>query len=787
VSEDSSVLGRILRARRLAAGLSQQQLAEASGLSVRAIGDVERGRSRWPYPESLRRLADALDIRDQARAEFFAAGRLFDAAAAGAVAAADVRLPRPDAVVPRQLPAPARHFAGRSDELAVLAGLLDQSGRGGRQTIAIAAIGGLAGVGKTALAIQFASQIARSFPDGQLYVNLRGYDPALPPVPAAEAIRLALDAFEIPAERIPASAEAQAGLYRSTLAGKKVLIVADNAADAAQVRPLLPGSPGCLVIVTSRSNLAGLVATDGAIPMSLDVLTRAEARDLLARILGDARISAEPEAAGQLIEACGRLPLALAITAARAATRPRLLLAAVAAELAGAAGRLDVLQLAGDPLTSVRAALDSSYQHLSADAAQMFRLLGIHPGPDISEPAAASLAALPGPQAARHLTELAFASLISRDPAGRSSMHDLVRLYAAEQASLAGSYAERVAATGRIMDHCLHTGHAAARLLNPGRDPITVEPPSPGTAPEPLADYQAAMSWFRADHRVLVAAVGHAVAAGQAACAWNIAWTLQDYFSYQGHWHDQQAVQTAAHAAAVQLGDLTMQAISQVYLASAVGQLGRYDDAEPHFRRALDLYREVGNSTGQARVHLSLAITLDRQGQPSRAVGHARQALDLYIAADRKLGQADALNNLGWLLGQLGDHEQALAHCQQALVLSRESGERQVEAETLDSIGYARHHLGQHAEAITCYQQALDIARKTGARYQQSLALSHLGDTHQADCDLESARTAWREALAILDDLQHPDAATVRTKLESIGAGGFEPYPPRTGCCSPPS
>ena len=327
--------------------------------------------------------------------------------------------------------------------------LVDQAG----QAIVISAIGGLAGIGKTALAIQWAHQIADRFPDGQLYVNLRGYDPSLPPMPAAEAVRLLLDAFGIPAGQIPASTEAQAGLYRSVLAGKKVLIVADNAASAAQVRPLLPGSGGSLVVVTSRSKLEGLVATDGAVPLWLDVLTSAEACDLLARVLGADRIGAEPEAASQVIELCGRLPLALAITAARAATRPQLPLAVLAAELADAAGRLDALQAGGDPLASVRAALDSSYLQLSADAARLFRLLGLHPGPDVSAPAAAGLAGLPGHMAARQLAELTGASLIARDVAGRYALHDLVRLYAAEQAARRDSDADRESATCRMLDH----------------------------------------------------------------------------------------------------------------------------------------------------------------------------------------------------------------------------------------------------------------------------------------------------------------------------------------------
>jgi len=443
--------------------------------------------------------------------------------------------PRAARAVPRGLPAPAGHFAGRAHELAALTRLLGQGDSGQHTTVVISAIGGTAGVGKTALALRWAHQVADRFPDGQLYVNLRGFDPALPPMPAAEAIRLALDALEVPAERIPASLDAQAGLYRSVLAGKKVLIVADNAADAAQVRPLLPGSPGCLVVVTSRSQLAGLVAIDGAVPLPLDVLTSAEARDLLARILGEARVAAEPGAAGQLVEVCGCLPLALAITAARAAIRPELALAAVAAELADAAGRLDALQADGDPCASVRAALASSYRHLSADAARMLRLLGLHPGPDISLLAAASLAGVPDRQTARQLAELADASLVSREGADRYALHDLVRLYAAELVQRVDGGAEREAATNRMLDHYLHTGHAAAVLLRPGRIPIVMAPLCPGTTPEHPDDGRAAESWYEAEHQVLVAVARHAFAAVQDARAWSIAWTLDDYLAFRGH------------------------------------------------------------------------------------------------------------------------------------------------------------------------------------------------------------------------------------------------------------
>jgi hypothetical protein len=320
-------------------------------------------------------------------------------------------------IVPRQLPAAVRYFAGRAAALETLAGLAATVD----DCAVSAAITGTAGVGKTALANHFAHQIAESFPDGRLYVNLRGFDPVLPPMPPAEAIRVFLDAFAVPAERIPADLAAQVGLYRSLLAGQRVLMVLDNAISADQVRPLLPASPSCLVIITSRNRLAGLVAIDGTVPVSLDLLSHAEARDLLTGVLGADRVAAENDVADQLIELCGRLPLALRITAARIATRPGLPLAVSAAELADATQRLDALHTPDDPLASVRIALASSYDHLSCDAGRTFRLLGVHPGPDISAPAVARLAGIPGPQApSRHTWRTATPSARPR-PSGCST------------------------------------------------------------------------------------------------------------------------------------------------------------------------------------------------------------------------------------------------------------------------------------------------------------------------------------------------------------------------------
>ena len=319
MNNNMAAFGPWLRVCRRSAGLSQEELAERSGLSVRAISNLERDRTRQPHPDSVRRLADALQLRDQGRAQFIAVAGLRNTVAPDATTLDD-RLSRADCghVVPRQLPAPVRPFAGRETELRQLTALLDGTGAATPAAVVISVIEGTAGVGKTALAVHWAHQATNRFPDGQLYVNLRGFDQSRQPMSSAEAIRDLLDALEVPAQRIPASLDAQAALYRSLLAGKRMLVVLDNARRAQQVRPLLPCSPDCLVMITSRSKLTGLVAAEGAHALTLNLLTEAEAHELLALRLGAARMGADQEAAAELVTLCARLPLALAITAARA-------------------------------------------------------------------------------------------------------------------------------------------------------------------------------------------------------------------------------------------------------------------------------------------------------------------------------------------------------------------------------------------------------------------------------------------------------------------------------------
>jgi DNA-binding SARP family transcriptional activator/tetratricopeptide (TPR) repeat protein len=668
--------------------------------------------------------------------------------------------------VPWQLPAAVPHFTGRTAELAALAQILDNVGAGAPGTVAIIAIGGTAGVGKTALALHWAHHVADRFGDGQLYVNLRGFDPSGTPAPAAAAIRGFLDALGVPPERIPATPEAQGGLYRRLLANRRMLIVLDNARNVQQVRVLLPASPGSLVLVTSRNQLGGLVAADAARLLTLDVLAHGEAVQLLTARLGNARAASEPAAVDQIARLCACLPLALAVAAARAAVRPGFPLAAVAAELRDSAGRLDALD-AGDPGSSVRAVFSWSTRQLTGESARMFGLLGLHPGPDISAPAAASLAGLAEPQTRRLLGELARVHLIAEHVPGRYAFHDLLRAYAAEQAHHTCTQAERDAATGRVLDHYLHSAAQAARLLDPSKEPVVLAPPRAGVAAGQPADHRQAMAWFEAEHQVLLAAVSLAAGSGFDTHAWQLPWAVVSFLEIRGHWQERATTLRTALAAATRLGDTTGQAVSCRLLAAACSDLGDHDQARRHLASSLALYQRLGNRLGEARVHNNLGGLAERQGRYADALGHAEHALRLYQAIGDKTAEAGALNAVGWCHGLLGDFQQARAFCRQAVTLCAEVGDRRFEGAAWDSVGYAEHHLGNLAEAAGCYQRALGIFREDSDRMAEATTLTHLGDTRHAAGDMERAQEAWRQALAILEDLQHPDAEEARAKLTS--------------------
>ncbi len=671
-------------------------------------------------------------------------------------------------VVPRLLPAASAHFAGRTRELKALNELLGQA-MGGEGRGVIWVIDGTAGVGKTALAVYWAHQAAEEFPDGQLYVNLRGFGPSGSPVTPEEALRGLLAALQVPSAQIPETLDAQAALYRSALVGRRMLILLDNARDAGQVRPLLPGGTACPVLITSRSRLTGLVAVEGAHPLSLDVLSETDACELLSRQLSARRVHAEPAAARALAGLCAGLPLALAVAAARAAARPGMPLAALAAELHSARGRLDALET-GDAASSVREVLSWSCRQLSDLGSLMFRLLGVHPGPDISVPAAASLLGVPVPQARGALAELDHAHLLTVPVPGRFACHDVLRAYAAERAQARDGGAERSAAMHRVLDHYLHTAHAAALLLYPHREVLALPARQPGALEETLTTRAQAQAWFEAEHDVLLAVIGRAAEAGFDRHAWQIPWTMRNYLDRQGHWPDWVRTQRAALAAAERLADRAGQAHAHRNIGRACLRLGRYDDARRHLRDGLDLYQQLGHRYGQARTHFEIAWAAERQGRYDDALAHSRQALEAFRGAGDRQGAAIALNTVGWCLTQLGRHHEALACSRQALAVCQETGHSGGEAAAWDSAGFASHHLGRHREALACYYRALALYRGLGDRYHQSRTLVYLGEAHGAIGSLRAAEDAWRQALAMLEELRHPEAAQVRSLLDGLTA-----------------
>jgi tetratricopeptide (TPR) repeat protein len=671
---------------------------------------------------------------------------------------------RPDRSVPRQLPAAMAHFAGRATQLAALTELV----RHDPDTTVIAAISGTAGVGKTTLAVHWAHRVAGHFPDGQLYVNLRGFDPDGSAVTPAGAVRRFLVALGVAPDRVPVGPDEQAALYRSELAGRRMLVVLDNARDADHVRLLLPGSPGCLVLVTSRNQLSSLVTVEGAHPVTVDLPSPAEAREMLARRLGERRVAAEPQAVDQIVTRCARLPLALAVVAARAAAGPGFPLDALADQLDAT---LDGL-VGGDVVSDVRAVFSWSYDALGPDAARLFRLLGLHPGPDVSTAAAAALAGLPHATARSLLAELAAGHLVMEHAPGRYTFHDLLRSYAVERAGEHEPEPERLAATRRVLDHYLHTAHAAAMLLDPHREPIEPAVPHPGTSPQPLTDYPRALRWFTAEHQVLLAAVRHADAVGLDTLTWQLAWTLVDFLDRRGHWHDHIASGEVAVGAARRTGDPAVLARAHRLLARGHTRLRRFEDSDTHLRHALELHRAAGDPIGQAHTHLNLAFAREQQDRHADALHHAGEALVLYQGAGHEPGQASALSALATYHALCGDHPQALRHGEQALALHQKLDYAYGQAAAWDSLGHAHHHLGHHARAIDCYRHTLDLVRGLGDRFDEAGTLVHIGDLHHAAGDPAQADAAWRQALAILDELDHPQAAHVRARLTAPAVTG---------------
>ncbi len=662
--------------------------------------------------------------------------------------------------MPRQLPSTTRHFVGRAAQLEVLDRLLSGDG-----PPVICAIAGTGGIGKTTLALHWAHRVADRFPDGQLFLDLHGFDPTCTPTDPADAVRACLDALGTHPARVPDGLEAQAALFRSIIAGRRFLIVLDNARNVEQVRPLIPAAPGCVVLVTSRNLLTGLIAELGAHSMMLDLLSPAEAKALLSDRIGADRVDAEPAAAATLAEQCHFLPLALSVCAAEAAHAPNLPLASLADHLTDGRNRLDRLDTA-DPMTSVRTVLSWSYAAQGPAERRLFRLLGLHPGPEISLAAAASLAGATPTETRQQLRRLCQATLLNSPAHDRYTHHDLLREYAGEVVSAGESAADCQAARRRVIDHYLHMAYRAVGHLNPGRDEFMLDAPGPGVELDDIKDVEQALAWFAAELAILVRLVDLAVDTG----LWDQCWQLADltatYLTRQGRWRDALAIGQVGLSSAQLLNDPTALGLAHRLLAYCSARTGDYVEGRHHLRRALEQTRATGCRLRLAYV-LSfgafVAFSGERFGQ---ALAYAENALALFVAQGSRRGELRIRESISWYLARLGRPDEAATHARAALQIADELGDGKSEAGVHTTLGYLNHRDRRHDEAARSYQQAVHLSRRSGDRHYLANALRSLGDVHTDLGGHRAARAAKTEALRIFEELDYPQANSLRTELD---------------------
>ncbi|MEU9453318.1 tetratricopeptide repeat protein [Streptomyces sp. NPDC048277] len=719
------------------------------------------------------------------------------------------------APVPAQLPMDIRPFTGRGEQLADLTrALLPAHGTEGATAAVVSAVSGTAGVGKTALAVHWAHRSRDAFPDGQLYVDLRGYDPQKP-VSAGQALTGFLTALGVPRQEIPLRLEDRAARYRTALDGRRLLVVLDNAASAVQVRQLLPGSPDCRVLITSRDSLGGLVSVHGAHRVVLDALSHADSLDLLRALVGE-RLDAERSAAADLAEQCARLPLALRVAAELVLSRPDEPLARLVAELHDHQRRLDLLDSGDDPRAAVRAVFSWSYARLAELPARLFRLLGLHPGPDTDVHFSAALAGESVDAVRRALDVLAGAHLLNRTGAGRYGMHDLLRVYAAELAARHDPAAGRAAALTRLLDHCLAASAAAMDVLYPAERHLRPAVERPGAGLPPLRTTEEARSWLAAAQPTLVALCSRTDEPGPSGHTVRIATTLHRHYERSGHYTDALTVHTYALRAARSVGDARGEADVLACLGAVHRRLGDYDSArrfhdtalalcgrigypagearhltnvgvllelrgnyreaaEQH-ERAVALFRSVGDALGEADVLNNLGIVLELLEEFEASIERYERALELYRAVHHPFGEASALGNLGILVARLGDHAAAAGHFERALALFRRLAHAAGTGHALSNLGNALSGLGRHEEAAGHQREALELFRRTGERYGEAGALNGLGEALHGLGRAAEALDAHAEALEVAREIgEQEEQARAHVGAAAVLRAGEEP------------
>ncbi|MCX5355583.1 BTAD domain-containing putative transcriptional regulator [Streptomyces mirabilis] len=699
---------------------------------------------------------------------------------------------------PAELPHDAAGFAGRTDELARLHALLPpDQGRGPTSTVVISAIGGAAGIGKTALAVHWAHQVRDRFPDGQLYVNLHGFDHDRQPLEPGEVLELLLRSLGLAASEIPANHEAQGRLYRTLLAGRRLLVLLDNAASAEQVHPLLPGSPSCCIVVTSRNRLGDLVARDGAHALPLDLLRPAEAHALLSAALGGDRLSAEPLAVDELIRLCGSLPLALRVAAARLAGDPGLRLADLVTEMSEG-NRLEALEPDDDDNSPLRTAFSASYRVLAPAARRVFRLLGLFPGPELTAEVAAAFLDAPLPQARRLLSALAAAHLIEPATVGRYRFHDLLREYAQERARVEETAADRDTALRRVLIWYVHAARATSGTwFFPELPPdLVIEAGQPG-----MPSVAGATQWLEPERANLLAVINHAGRHGPRPVAWHLASALLGYFWLhlpRATWLA--TAQTALEAAAAE-GDPFGEAAMHSSLGTARFDRGHARQALDHHARALAISRELGWATGEAvalggrgfvewsmarldsaHEHLTTALRITRDagnlhfealglvglGWTCRDQGRLREAadhLELAIRRNEEIGWSDdnpALQNLGWVYWELGRLADGLDVLRPQVAAAERGGYRDDRAMMLDAVAKINIELGHHEEALIQAERAFAMVKDT-RRWTKASILNTIAAAHRKLAHFDESLRADGMALA-----SAREARFRRTEADSI-------------------
>ncbi len=674
--------------------------------------------------------------------------------------------------VPRQLPLAIRDFTGRAEHLAALDALLPTDDEyAGPGPVVVSALDGAAGIGKTTLAIWWAHRVQDQFPDGTLHANLRGYGPGTPASPS-EVLEGFLRALGVMAERIPVGFEAQAGLFRSVLAGRRVLLVLDNANSADQVRPLLPGTPGCVVLVTSRESLTGLVVTDAATRLTVDLLSEDEAVDLVTGILGPTSVAAEPKAIWELVQYCGRLPLALRIAASHA-NNPNITVAAVVSELVDERYRLDVLSRDRDERAAVRAVFDWSYQHLSVEHARVFRRLGLHPGPEFSVQTAAAMAELDLPEMRQVLAALTQAHMI--EPAARRDryrFHDLLRAYAADRVGRDDGPVERERTRRLLLEWYAHHAKIAHQILfpahndwNPALQLTTYTHPV-----IPLTGRKDAWSWAELERSNLIASVRDAHLHGQAHLTELLATATGMILFRLGYSKDLSNLHQSAITASRHRGDRLAEIHALLELGEAYMEAARWQDAESTFEVALDLSGALGYPWRQATALTQIGLVHLEQRNFAQAWSYLQSALPLAHGAQHGRMVAVIEGNLSLMCIALEDYPKALRHARRSILLFQGAHDREGEAITLHQMARAHHGLGDPQAAVLLCEQALDIDDHYRYRRTTAEILDTLGTLMYEAGDAARTLRCWCESLRIYEDFDDSRAAGLRDRLRILKA-----------------